>query len=174
MSDATIDLDVAYEEDEGTLDEALRRLGEEFSLLTTVVTERGPGGGWPVVRFCGAEADVRRMASDRFQLDNELVEELLRPATRLRITWTEVTTYEHDFYLPNDALRENLDCSDVHEALDDLSAWDQVTEKGWLSPLGVEDRTVDDFRTLDGCECECCHGGFCGGCGHAGCGRRKG
>lgn len=22
------------------------------------------------------------------------------------------------------------------------------------------------------CGCECCYGGFCGGCGHAGCGRR--
>ena len=22
------------------------------------------------------------------------------------------------------------------------------------------------------CGCECCRGGFCGGCGHAGCGRR--
>lgn len=24
-----------------------------------------------------------------------------------------------------------------------------------------------------GCGCECCHGGFCGGCGHAGCGGRQ-
>jgi hypothetical protein len=23
-----------------------------------------------------------------------------------------------------------------------------------------------------GCGCECCRGGFCGGCGHAGCGGR--
>jgi hypothetical protein len=27
-------------------------------------------------------------------------------------------------------------------------------------------------RLGQGCGCECCSGGFCGGCGHAGCGRR--
>lgn len=28
------------------------------------------------------------------------------------------------------------------------------------------------IRAGGGCGCECCYGGFCGGCGHAGCGRR--
>lgn len=28
-------------------------------------------------------------------------------------------------------------------------------------------------RTALGCGCECCFGGFCGGCGHAGCGGRN-
>jgi hypothetical protein len=27
-------------------------------------------------------------------------------------------------------------------------------------------------RLTQGCGCECCSGGFCGGCGHAGCGKR--
>lgn len=26
---------------------------------------------------------------------------------------------------------------------------------------------------MDGCPCECNRGGFCGGCGHAGCGGRR-
>ena len=29
-----------------------------------------------------------------------------------------------------------------------------------------------ESRKIPPCGCACCHNGFCGGCGHAGCGRR--
>ena len=40
---------------------------------------------------------------------------------------------------------------------------------------GEYDRQLRDrnFRPVGPCPCECNSGGFCGGCGHAGCGGRR-
>lgn len=38
---------------------------------------------------------------------------------------------------------------------------------------GVSRRRVNPPRPVGPCPCECNHGGFCGGCGHAGCGGRR-
>jgi hypothetical protein len=55
---------------------------------------------------------------------------------------------------------------------------------GELANLGILDEPDDAphltaaltrprrFRRVGPCPCECTTGGFCGGCGHAGCGRR--
>jgi hypothetical protein len=44
-------------------------------------------------------------------------------------------------------------------------------------PTSVPDYVPDDLARVPArprpCGCECCHGGFCGGCGHAGCGGRR-
>jgi hypothetical protein len=35
-----------------------------------------------------------------------------------------------------------------------------------------KDMAARASRKVSPCGCACCRGGFCGGCGHAGCGRR--
>jgi hypothetical protein len=55
-----ISLDVAF--DEATLDEALAHLTQGLDVSHEVVTEHGPGGGWPVVRFTSsAEAELDKL-----------------------------------------------------------------------------------------------------------------
>lgn len=42
----------------------LAKTAAGYNLTATVVTERGPGGGWPVVRFEGAPRDIESLVID--------------------------------------------------------------------------------------------------------------
>lgn len=55
MSDTTLELDIVNEDDEDL--SALRARWPKVTF--DVVTEHGPGGGWPVVKVSGDRADVR-------------------------------------------------------------------------------------------------------------------
>lgn len=49
----------------------------------------------------------------------------------------------------------------------------------WCNTSGVHEHDGRTYQTpvvqpIGPCGCECSHGGFCGGCGHAGCGGRQG
>lgn len=77
---------------------------------------------------------------------------------------------------------------DVNTAPAEIDGWD-VLAMIWGGDMEqfktkvVVDRITDDMprlgapvptvaRVAGPCPCECNRGGFCGGCGHAGCGRR--
>ncbi len=50
---ASIELDWANEEASPDPEAEARELAANFGLTMSVVTEKGPGGGWPVYRFSG-------------------------------------------------------------------------------------------------------------------------
>jgi hypothetical protein len=54
----------------------------------------------------------------------------------------------------------------------DLNAHNAAAD--FRAAFGLDRRAADaNYPHQVGCGCECCFGGFCGGCGHAGCGGRK-
>lgn len=56
----SIALDVCY--DATTLEAVLFELSDGLASITCrIVQHAGPGGGWPVVRFAGSEADVEAL-----------------------------------------------------------------------------------------------------------------
>lgn len=54
---AKMELDVCWDGYE-SLAAALKDLVNDLSVVTEVVTEHGPAGGWPIVRFTGSAADL--------------------------------------------------------------------------------------------------------------------
>lgn len=54
-------VDMAFEESDGrTAHEAARRIGLRLGLEIVVLTEHGPGGGWPEVELRGDRAEIDR------------------------------------------------------------------------------------------------------------------
>lgn len=64
MDEVTIELDIVNESED--LDVILPRMTEGFSISYEVVTLEGPGGGWPVVRFCGSTEELTRMLENEW------------------------------------------------------------------------------------------------------------
>lgn len=64
-------------------------------------------------------------------------------------------------------------------ALDERDELIALLEKRGYHLLMTDDGTrvlmekMSQRPKVAGCGCECNRGGFCGGCGHAGCGRRR-
>jgi len=77
------ELDVCYMDHEGeTIEQALAALTAGTAIVATVVLEHGPAGGWPLVRFEGADAELRTMlmrysggdAAEARELSSELLD----------------------------------------------------------------------------------------------------
>ncbi len=58
----SIELDVAVEPNE--LADFLVAVDSKYVVTSEIVTLRGPGGGWPVVRFSGAVDAVSTLVND--------------------------------------------------------------------------------------------------------------
>jgi hypothetical protein len=81
-----------------------------------------------------------------------------------------------------DSLRSTLACG--HVVLKHAEQWKMMAasqklaaaadnwEKAGLCGPYPKYGTISDRPPVGPCPCECNHGGFCGGCGHAGCGGR--
>lgn len=64
-----LNLDVAYEGE--TLEDAISELTKDIDVTAEVVNERGPGGGWPVVRFVAESEDGLNALLQRYDPDNQ-------------------------------------------------------------------------------------------------------
>lgn len=71
----TVELDFAYDEDD--LSEALVRATQDFDLSYRIVNLKGPGGGWPVIKFTGTNRELRRFARTVYQMGKEDVAEFI-------------------------------------------------------------------------------------------------
>jgi hypothetical protein len=54
----------------------------------------------------------------------------------------------------------------------DQAAWLKAEYEKASAENLAKNRAAEAARRIRPCGCECCSGGFCGGCGHAGCGGR--
>jgi hypothetical protein len=59
--------------EEGTAQEAARRMGLKCGLEINVLVEHGPGGGWPEVELSGDRADVEHALRERWGMDEDEV-----------------------------------------------------------------------------------------------------
>lgn len=68
---------------EGThsLAEALAEVSAEHGVSITVTQERGPGGGWPVVKIQGLAPNVRNVLHDNWSYDDEDIDSQLEAVT---------------------------------------------------------------------------------------------
>lgn len=71
----SIELDFAYDEDD--LAEALVRALEGLDVTYRIEKLRGPGGGWPVIRFNGTDRELRKLLRGPYTMDEEDVTDLL-------------------------------------------------------------------------------------------------
>jgi hypothetical protein len=53
-----IELDTVVEDDETTRDVVNRMINGLPDVTATIITEQGPGGGWPLVAYEGSEVDL--------------------------------------------------------------------------------------------------------------------
>jgi hypothetical protein len=65
-----VSVDVAYEDDEGPIERVIETMTKDYEgISATLIEERGPGGGWPVVKFQGPETELVRMLEDHGYVD---------------------------------------------------------------------------------------------------------
>lgn len=65
----TIELDFAYDEDD--LATALFNTLNGIDVTYKIVNLAGPGGGWPVIRFTGAEEALTELLVGPYDMDDE-------------------------------------------------------------------------------------------------------
>lgn len=70
---ATIELDTVWGEsdDEQTIEQTCDKLVAGRELTYTVVTRRGPGGGWPIIRFDGEEAAIVELMRTAYGFEDD-------------------------------------------------------------------------------------------------------
>lgn len=60
-----LELDIAYDEPHESLQDVLVEWGKKYSdLYIRIVTERGPGGGWPVIELLAPETVLKKFLED--------------------------------------------------------------------------------------------------------------
>lgn len=82
MSLYTTDQDTCFGEDPSigeTLEDTINFLVHGTEIEAEVVDPAGPGGGWPVVRFTGPEAELRGMLIDNYGFAVDEVDDFIYP-----------------------------------------------------------------------------------------------
>lgn len=65
-----IELDTVADGEYGdTGESAGRKITEGYNVAYEVVTESGPAGGHPIVRYAGSEDELRRMVAEHYGAD---------------------------------------------------------------------------------------------------------
>lgn len=69
---------------------------------------------------------------------------------QVAVTWTETTTYSRTFWLELPEGYDPATAEDLHEQMDEQSAWDQVERQDWVgeSLVEVRDRTIDEAKLV--------------------------
>jgi hypothetical protein len=66
----TIELDTVADGEYGdTGESAARKITEGYNVACEVVTENGPGGGNPIIRYAGPADEVKRMVAEHYRVD---------------------------------------------------------------------------------------------------------
>ena len=77
MEMVSVELDVVTDEEAGPLSEFLAIAKQDYDLSTRVVSEEGPGGGWPVVEISGPSDNVQRFLVAEYGMDSREANEYI-------------------------------------------------------------------------------------------------
>ena len=80
-----IDLDLAYDDDDRSLDSVLKSITDEFNVTAEVLQLIGPGGGHPEIRFTGSYENLEKWLLEYCGGDATLVDDLLTEYMTARV-----------------------------------------------------------------------------------------